>query len=50
MKVQGEEVDGEKLNITLHSSAPYNDDGIKMKDCELIRVGVLNNIHCGLRM
>ena len=50
MNVQGDEVDGEKLNITLHSSTPYNADGIKMKDCELIREGVLNKIHGGLRM
>lgn len=50
MKVQGDAVQGEKLNITLHSSAPYNNDGIRMKDCELIKDGVLKNIHGGLRV
>ena len=50
MKVQGDDVSGEKLNITLHSSVPYNNDGIRMKDCKLIEDGVLENIHGGLRM
>lgn len=50
MQVQGEKVDGERLNITLHSSAPYNNDGIRMKDCELVKNGILEHIHGGLRM
>lgn len=50
MNVQGEDAYGEKLNITLHSSVPYNDDGIKIKDCEIIKDGVLEHIHGGLRM
>mgnify|MGYP002647545087 CR=1 FL=1 len=50
MNVQGDDVSGERLNITLHSSVPYNNDGIRMKDCELIKNGVLKNIHGGLRM
>ncbi len=50
MKVQGENVEGEKLNITLHSSVPYSDDGIEMEDCKLVKDGVLEHIHGGLRM
>lgn len=50
MKVQGDKVEGEKLNITLHSTVPYSNDGIKMEDCELVRDGVLKNIHGGLRI
>ena len=49
-KVQGEQVEGEKLNITLHSSVPYDDMGIRMKDCELIRDSELRQIHGGLRL
>ena len=50
MQVQGENVAGERLNITLRSSVPYSNDGIKMHDCELIKDGVLKNVHGGLRM
>ena len=50
MNVQGANVGGEKLNIILHSAVPYSNDGIRMKDCELIKDGVLKNIHGGLRM
>lgn len=50
MQVQGENAAGERLNITLRSSVPYSNDGIKMHDCELIKDGVLKNVHGGLRM
>ena len=50
MQVQGENAAGERLNITLRSSVPYSNDGIKMHDCELIKDGVLMNVHGGLRM
>lgn len=49
-QVQGETVTGERLNITLHSSAPYSGDGILMKDCEIVKDGVLTKIHGGLRL
>lgn len=49
-KVQGESAEGEKLNITLHSSVPYDNMGIKMKDCGLICDGELKQIHGELRL
>lgn len=49
-KVQGDNVEGEKLNVTLHSSVPFDDMGIRMKDCGLICDGELRQIHGGLRL
>lgn len=48
-RLQGEAVKGEKLNLLLKSSVPYNAAGIKMKDCELVKEGVLERIKGGLR-
>lgn len=42
---QGEDVAGEKLNITLRARVPYSDEGIPMKDRTLLKDGVLNTIH-----
>ncbi len=39
--LQGEEVRGEKLNLTLVPSAPYSDEGIPMRERALIQDGVL---------
>ena len=44
MNVQGDEVRGEKLNLTLHASAPYSSEGIPMKDLELLKEGELKAI------
>lgn len=44
MNVQGDEVRGEKLNLTLHASAPYSSEGIPMKDLELLKKGELKAI------
>ena len=43
--VQGETVTGEKLDLTLCATRPYNEEGIPMKDMPLIREGNLKNIH-----
>lgn len=48
--VQGENVQGEKLNITLTSSEPYSEEGVPMPEMELVRDGVLQNIHGPARM
>ena len=44
MNVQGDEVKGEKLNLTLHASTPYSTEGIPMKDLELLKEGELKAI------
>ena len=43
--VQGENVEGEKINLTLASEYPFSAEGISMKDRELIRDGKLCAIH-----
>ena len=45
MQVQGEEVTGEKLNLTLHATAPYSGEGIPMKDRVLIKDGELQMVY-----
>ena len=40
---------GEKLNITLTSALPFSGEGITLKDCPLIRDGVLMAIHGSAR-
>ncbi|MBD5459470.1 MAG: hypothetical protein HDR26_00780 [Lachnospiraceae bacterium] len=47
--VQGEEVQGERINLTLKATVPYSGEGIPMKDRELIRDGKLQLIHGGNR-
>ena len=48
-KVQGEDVTGEKLNMTLVPSEPYSYDGIPMKELPLIKDGELTRIYGGTR-
>lgn len=45
MQVQGEEVKGEKLNITLKATKPYSYEGIHMKDEKLVENGELRLIY-----
>ena len=45
MQVQGDEVKGEKLNLTLHASEPYSGEGIPMKDLQLIQDGTLDRVY-----
>lgn len=45
MEVQGDEVQGEKLNLTLHATEPYSNEGITMKDLQLIKDGTLKEIY-----
>ena len=49
MDVQGEKVQGEKLNITLHASNPYSSEGIPMKDLTLLKEGELKANHGNAR-
>lgn len=43
--VQGEDVKGEKLNISLTSSAPFSSEGVPMPGMELTKDGILQNLH-----
>ena len=43
--VQGEDISGEKLNISLASSVPYSTDGVAMPGMVLTEDGVLRNLH-----
>lgn len=43
--VQGEDAEGEKLNLTLVATQPYSGEGIKMKDITLVKQGELKAIH-----
>ena len=43
-KVQGEDIKGDKLNITLKASTPFSDEGIELKERELLKDGELKNI------
>lgn len=47
--VQGENIAGEKLNISIKALTPFSDEGISMKDHNLIEDGVLKCIHGGTR-
>ena len=49
-KVQGEEVTGDKLTLTLVADVPYSSEGIKMKDRLLLDNSELKLIHGGNRM
>lgn len=43
--VQGEEVEGEKLDLTLCATVPYDAEGIPMQDLPLVTDGTLHAIH-----
>ena len=43
--VQGEDIKGDKFNMTLKALAPYSDEGIPMKDLKLLENGVLKALH-----
>ena len=47
--VQGTEVTGDMVNLTLKADVPYSSEGIPMKDRELVRDGKLQLIHGGNR-
>lgn len=47
--VQGEAVEGEKLNLTLCATVPYDGEGIPMQDLPLVKDGVLESVHGGNR-
>lgn len=49
MAVQGEEVQGEGITISLKAKEPYSPEGIPMKDRLLMENGVLKNLHGGAR-
>lgn len=44
-ETQGDEVKGERLNITCLATQPYSDEGIKMSDLKLVENGTLKAIH-----
>ena len=45
MQVQGEDVVGEKVDMTLKAVEPYSFEGITMKDRELVKAGELKALH-----
>ncbi len=49
MQVQGNNIKGDALTITLKAKEPYSDEGIPMKDRTLLEEGVLRTIHGGSR-
>ncbi len=48
-EVQGEKVQGELLNITMVARTPYSNEGIPMKDRQLVKDGTLQFIHGNAR-
>lgn len=48
-QVQGEQVTGDRLNLTLKAKEPYSAEGVKMVDRPLLENGVLKTIHGGCR-
>lgn len=44
-ETQGDDIKGEKLNITCLATQPYSDEGIKMTDLNLVENGTLKAIH-----
>ena len=46
---QGEDVRGERINMTLRAWEPFSDEGIPMRDRELIRDGVLQSLYGSTR-
>ncbi|MBQ4157665.1 MAG: hypothetical protein IJD86_05955 [Clostridia bacterium] len=49
MNVQGENIEGEKLNITLTPDEPFSFEGIPMPERTLISEGVLSSLHGATR-
>ncbi|MDE7298770.1 MAG: hypothetical protein K2N94_08060 [Lachnospiraceae bacterium] len=47
--VQGGEPEGDRINLTMKAVVPFSDEGIPMKDRELVRDGKLQLIHGGSR-
>lgn len=47
--VQGEEIKGDKVTITLKGSAPYDNDGLKLQEVTIIEEGVLKTYHGNTR-
>ncbi len=47
--VQGDEVAKDRINLTLKATVPYSDEGIPMRDRELVRDGKLMLLHGGNR-
>ena len=47
--VQGGEVSKDRINLTLKATVPYSDEGIPMRDRELVRDGKLQLLHGGNR-
>lgn len=48
-KVQGEDIQGDTLSITLTAADPYDSEGIPLQDRPLLENGVLRTIHGGAR-
>ncbi len=48
-ETQGDDVKGEKLNITCLATQPYSEEGTKMSDLKLVENGTLKAIHGGNR-
>lgn len=42
--IQGQDATGEKLNLTLKATAPYDQEGIKLKDTQLLKDGVIQTL------
>lgn len=49
-EVQGEDVTGEKLNLTLYATVPYSTEGVPMMDRPLIEDGKVALIHGSARL
>ncbi|MCM1298582.1 MAG: metallopeptidase TldD-related protein [Firmicutes bacterium] len=47
--IQGDDVTGEKLKLTLIATQPYSEEGVEMKDLPLAENGELKAIHGGNR-
>jgi predicted Zn-dependent protease len=47
--VQGENILGDKVTITLKGSAPYDNDGLPLKEINLIEDGILKTYHGNTR-
>ena len=47
--VQGGEPEGDRINLTMKAVVPFSDEGIPMKDRELVKDGKLQLIHGGSR-
>lgn len=47
--VQGDDIKGDKLNVRFGVTAPFNNEGIEMKERAFIEDGILKNIHGSVR-